>query len=101
MCWIVLCTPPVKVSTAEMFAKYEPVGPTADDEKICNIFESLIHLPEVGGIKRIMLDSGAPKASMSGSGPTVFGIFECETQAKSAFENLYPTFPKTFLTTPV
>ncbi len=33
------------------------------------------HYPEIATIKRFMLDHGASDALMSGSGPTVFGIF--------------------------
>jgi len=33
------------------------------------------HYPEIAAIKRFMLESGASDALMSGSGPTVFGIF--------------------------
>ena len=33
------------------------------------------HYPEIAAIKRFMLESGASDALMSGSGPTVFGLF--------------------------
>jgi 4-diphosphocytidyl-2-C-methyl-D-erythritol kinase len=66
-----------------------------------NVFEAVIQLPEVEEIKRVLFDSGADTAMMSGSGPTVFGIFRDERQAKTAFDNLYPSYPKTFLTAPV
>ncbi len=33
------------------------------------------HYPEIAAIKRFMLENGASGALMSGSGPTVFGIF--------------------------
>lgn len=44
--------------------------------------------PVVGQIKRIMEESGAAGAMMSGSGPTVFGLFEDERKAKYAYEKL-------------
>lgn len=44
--------------------------------------------PVVGQIKRIMEESGAAGAMMSGSGPTVFGLFEDERRAKYAYEKL-------------
>ena len=37
--------------------------------------------PEIGAIKRIMLEHGAEGALMSGSGPTVFGIFKDREEA--------------------
>ncbi len=33
------------------------------------------HYPEIAAVKRFMLDNGASGALMSGSGPTVFGVF--------------------------
>lgn len=40
--------------------------------------------PMIGKIEKIMEQQGALKAMMSGSGPTVFGIFETSEQAKQA-----------------
>ena len=43
-----------------------------------NVFESGItrENPVIGQIKELMLENGALHAMMSGSGPTVFGIFD-------------------------
>lgn len=51
-----------------------------------NIFEAPIsnEREAVGEIKRIMLDCGARAAMMSGSGPSVFGMFEKMTDAEAA-----------------
>ncbi len=51
-----------------------------------NILESVTmpERPEVGQIKALMKQNGALNAMMSGSGPTVFGIFEDRLKAKSA-----------------
>lgn len=47
-------------------------------EKMWNVFEPGIieKYPVIGEIKDLMEDNGALKAMMSGSGPTVFGIFD-------------------------
>lgn len=47
-------------------------------EKMGNVFEPGIieKYPVIGEIKNLMEDNGALKAMMSGSGPTVFGIFD-------------------------
>ena len=47
-------------------------------EKMGNVFEPGIieKYPVIGEIKELMEDNGALKAMMSGSGPTVFGIFD-------------------------
>lgn len=42
--------------------------------------------PVIGDIKEIMIKNGALNAMMSGSGPTVFGIFDDEEKAKAAYE---------------
>jgi len=36
--------------------------------------------PVIGELKTLLLHSGAPGALMSGSGPTVFGVFEREEE---------------------
>jgi 4-diphosphocytidyl-2-C-methyl-D-erythritol kinase len=42
--------------------------------------------PEIQHIKDTMLENGAIASLMSGSGPTVFGIFDDIEQAKTAKE---------------
>ncbi len=44
--------------------------------------------PVIGDIKNVMLRCGALNAMMSGSGPTVFGLFENEGDAKKAYWTL-------------
>lgn len=53
-----------------------------------NIFETSISKERavVGEIKRLMLDNGAIAAMMSGSGPSVFGIFPSVAEAEKAIE---------------
>ena len=61
-----------------------------ETEKLFNIFENAV-LPICCGaedIKRRMFDLGATHALMSGSGPSVFGIFENAQKAESAAEAL-------------
>ncbi len=53
-----------------------------------NIFEEVITIPEIDEIKEIMIKSGAEKTLMSGSGPSVFGIYENEESARFAVESL-------------
>lgn len=63
---------------------------TAVANAIYNIFESpiLSIRPTAAKIKQAMLDNGALTAMMSGSGPSVFGIFENEADAISAGEKI-------------
>ncbi|MBO5302991.1 MAG: 4-(cytidine 5'-diphospho)-2-C-methyl-D-erythritol kinase [Lachnospiraceae bacterium] len=44
--------------------------------------------PVIDDIKRCMIGNGALNAMMSGSGPTVFGLFEDEETAKAAYEKM-------------
>ena len=55
-----------------------------------NIFEGAVlpMCPKAAGIKKRMYELGATAALMSGSGPSVFGIFENEAKAKVACESL-------------
>ena len=55
-------------------------------QNIYNIFEGVIEKEraEVGALRGVMLDSGAVGAMMSGSGPSVFGIFDDFKKAEAA-----------------
>lgn len=59
-------------------------------EKMENVFEPGImeKYPVIGEIERFMEERGALKAMMSGSGPTVFGIFEDREKMFAASEAL-------------
>lgn len=55
-----------------------------------NVLETVTipEYPVIDKIKKIMLDNGALNAMMSGSGPTVFGLFEREEAARNAYRIL-------------
>ena len=53
-----------------------------------NVFEQTIEVPERVEIKRIMRDCGCALSQMSGSGPTVFGLFEEEQRGFECCEQL-------------
>lgn len=118
-CHIVLCKPAFSVATPELFQRADcvrlcrhpdTVGLTAalDAEdlggvarRLYNVFEDVLHprkAQEVADIKNALLSYGALGASMSGSGPTVFGIFDSEEAARTAHEALSQTYRETFLT---
>lgn len=58
--------------------------------KMGNVLESVTatQFPVIGQIEKIMQDAGALHAMMSGSGPTVFGIFTDRAQAENAQKKL-------------
>lgn len=94
---ILLVKPPIGVSTAEAYANVSPkqpekplnerVAPPIEEWKnaVVNDFEKSIFPahPRIAAIKQRMYDMGASYASMSGSGSSVFGIFDkaCDTAA--------------------
>ena len=68
-----------------------------------NVFEAA--LPETYGevftIKDRLRELGALNAAMSGSGPTVFGLFDDSSKADRAAEALREKYRQTYLAAPV
>lgn len=121
-CWIVLCKPDFGISTPELFrridavpAQYHPdtegmlAALAAQDlsqiaQKLGNTFEAVLPQAaqnQVQAIKNRFKDCGALGACMSGTGPTVFGIFEQERAAREAVLALTQTYAEVFFTQPV
>ena len=120
-CFLVVCKPPFPISTPELFAQVRTrrlrchpdtagmlAALAAGDlagvaHRLYNVFEDVLprKYTQVFEIKRALLDCGAMAASMTGSGPTVFGLFGNKAAAESAREALLPAFPQTFLCRPV
>ncbi len=114
-CHVVLVKPESSVNTKEAYELadlsyiYHPDSikmldacEKGDFDNICkfagNVFEQFIEVPERVEIKRIMREYGCSLAQMSGSGPTIFGLFKKEADAKKAYENLSSKFKSVFLT---
>jgi 4-diphosphocytidyl-2-C-methyl-D-erythritol kinase len=100
--WFVLVNPGFPVSTAWVYANLKPpfVDPTEalltwvaqehPSSWLHNDLETvtLSRYPELADLKRALLDQGALGALMSGSGPTVFGMFNEERAAHQAASRL-------------
>jgi 4-diphosphocytidyl-2-C-methyl-D-erythritol kinase len=106
--WVVLACPDAEVSTAWAYANLDLAGiPRRPDtgrlvealraedvaavaRQLCNVFEPLVssRYPQVSELKRWLLEAGALGASMSGTGPAVFGLFSGEAEARRAWEAL-------------
>lgn len=120
-CEILLCKPPFPVSTPALFRAIDEceIVTRPDNEKmrqaleeknlhqisacLYNVFEPVIadaH-PEIQEIRETMLREGALGACMTGSGPTVFGIFENRADAQRCYERLKTVYSDTYLTNPV
>lgn len=118
-CWVVVCKPDFPISTPALFARIDSVrlrrhpdtkgaidALKAGDlagiaRRMYNVFEDA--LPErqrarVFDIKNVLIRCGALGASMSGTGPTAFGLFDDEGRAKEAYEQLQEFSKDTFLT---
>lgn len=68
-------------------------------ENTANVLETVTQkeYPIIGEYKEKLSQNGAVVSMMSGSGPTVFGIFDNEEKAKMAFEVMKPLTNDTFL----
>ncbi len=68
--------------------------------RLYNVFEDVLgprRKSEIDAVKSALIDCGALGASMSGSGPTVFGLFDDERAARSALERLQENYRQVFL----
>ena len=117
-CYIVLAKPDRGVSTKEAYDAFDTAqnvrhldtcgmlyaASKGDLYEICkrtkNVFEQLIEVPERVPIKSIMNRYGALTACMSGSGPTVYGIFDDESKAQAAAEALKSVVKNIYVTKP-
>lgn len=59
-------------------------------DRLGNVLQTVTEgqYPVISQLKKIMLDSGAQGSMMSGSGPTVFGIFDDRKAAEAAMEEI-------------
>lgn len=118
-CHILIAKPDFSVNTAFAYKQFDENGKVHTPDKfgmlcamqsrdltdICskmeNVFEQFIDVPNRVDIKEIMRNSGALGVCMSGSGPTVFGIFDDKEKAQSACEKLKPMVSDAIVTAPV
>lgn len=118
-CSILLAKPDVGVNTGEAYRQFDTCGKTHTPDKLgmlCamqsrdladiasrmeNVFEQFIAVPNKVEIKSVMRENGALGVCMSGSGPTVFGIFDDREKAEKAAENLKGLAADIIVTAPV
>lgn len=118
-CWFVLCKPGFPISTPELFSRVNCAKlrcrPDTDGilralekgdlegvaRRMYNVFEDILpdrRAGEIAAIRSALIGQGALGAVMSGSGPTVFGIFRGEADARRAWADLKADYRQTFLT---
>jgi len=117
-CWVAVCKPSFPVSTPQLFSRVdvrkivrrpdtagllaalEAGDLTGVARRMYNVFEDVMEprrRGEIESIKAAMIDCGALGASMSGSGPTVFGLFACREEAQAACGRLGELYKNVFL----
>lgn len=121
-CYIVVCKPPFPISTPQLFGRVNvkkivrrpdtkglvkalEVGDLQGvARRLYNVFEDVLeprHRQTVDEIKSSLIEWGALGAVMSGSGPTVFGLFEEEAQAQKAADVLKEQYNDVFVCRPI
>jgi len=115
---IVICKPPFSCSTPELFSRVncEKIHARPDTDglikalgeadiggvarRMYNVFEDILPRgrSDVDEIKGILLDNMALGAVMTGSGPSVFGLFDSKTNAQTAYEYLKENYKECYLT---
>lgn len=110
-CYVILAKPDIKVSTPWVYKQLDvnqikEHPDTADvidnikkrnlagvAEGLCNVLEEVTikEYPVISDIKKQLLSDGALGAMMSGSGPTVFALFDSKELATRAMANLRDT----------
>lgn len=113
---VLLAKPPINVSTKEIYDYIDSVEIKRHPDtegmikaiseggdiaaELCNVMEEAtinIH-PVIKGIKEKMILNGAKGALMSGSGPTVFGIFDDYKLAKASHDSFSKMYKEVYLT---
>ena len=121
-CIIVLCKPNFGLPTPELFQRVDGanLGDRPDTAAMAaamargdlpaiaaclgNVFERVLTEEEgvdIQAIKAALLSHGALGTAMSGSGPTVFGLFDDSAKADRAVEVLRGKYQQTYLAGPV
>ncbi len=117
-CAVVLCKPNFPISTGVLFGELDRckirrrpdtkgilAALEAGDlqgvaRRLYNVFEDVLQPRQkrtVEAIKNTLVGEGALGAAMTGTGPTVFGLFGDETLARNAYETLAEDHSSTFL----
>ncbi len=118
-CYIVIAKPDCSVNTAYAYKQFDDCGKehtpdklgmlyamqSRDLNEICskmeNVFEQFIAVDNKVEIKEVMRNNGSLGVCMSGSGPTVFGIFDDKEKAAKCALELKPLAKDIAVTQPV
>ena len=107
-CYVVLAKPSISVSTKFVYEnlRIDEIEKHPDIDgmveaireedlagivnRMGNVLETVTgkHYPVIGQLTRLFMEEGALGALMSGSGPTVFGLFDTQETAQKAFDKI-------------
>ena len=120
-CYIVVCKPPFPISTPQLFGRVnvKKITRRPDNrgmvaalergdlrgvaQRLYNVFEDVLeprHRQTLDEIKATLIEYGALGAVMSGSGPTVFGLYQDEDTARKAAQVLGEQYKDVFVCRP-
>ena len=120
-CTILIVKPPISVSTAAIYQAIDSseIAERPDTQamisaitnkdikaissnlsNVMGVVTENLH-PIIKGIRRKMMLNGALGSVMSGSGPTVFGIFPDYATAKKSHDSFYYQFKEVYLVSPI
>ena len=122
---ILLCKPPVMISTKEVYEQYSEnidtleknphpdlnkLIKTIQEKDYSNMHQNMINVlehvvrenhPEITMIEERLKAFEPEGTLMSGSGPTVFAYFLKKEKAQEAYRELKKRYPETYLTNPI
>jgi 4-diphosphocytidyl-2-C-methyl-D-erythritol kinase len=104
-CWYVIVRPPIEVSTPWVYGNLKLLLTTSEYDYIKQILKgATVSIPQIlendlervtaatfpiiETIKKSLIQAGAQGALMTGSGPSVFGVFSTKDRALSGKQNL-------------
>lgn len=116
-CLVLLAKPPVSISTKEVYQGLvlEDIPKRPDIKEMarciekgdlngiagnmCNVLETVTvkKCPQINELKEKLLEYGALGSMMSGSGPTVFGIFKDSASAYNAYDHIKDMVSEVFV----
>jgi len=117
-CFIVICKPSFSCSTPELFGfiKCDKISARPDTDglvkaleennlsgvarRMYNVFEDVLPRGknDIAEIRNTMLDNNALGAVMTGSGPSVFGLFDSKENTETAYKQLKENYMECFMT---
>ncbi|MEE0944368.1 MAG: 4-(cytidine 5'-diphospho)-2-C-methyl-D-erythritol kinase [Clostridia bacterium] len=115
---VLLVKPPINISTAQIYQEIDSCDDLKhpDTDKVIkainkgdiktiagnlsNVMEAVTERenPVITKIKEMMMREGALGCVMSGSGPTVYGIFDDDIKAKNGADSFYNLYKEVYLT---